>query len=242
MPVVDAEMLKAVIGALWPLTILFIVFFFAHPLKQLASAFISRFESDVSIKIGSIEFEATRIKSNQPSQGKGADVYVASSDVELRRATEGDFMRRKSYRYESRFVRLVHTIFPTGDSHFPQKALVYLKIEKILPQLDQDAGYKPARLNDIDYVEYYLGKYYGKGDWGSWFILRDCQNGFAIEYPVEDEIYCIAKVHFHGGVEIELQRYLDVEVGKGIAELEKQINDLQKKSLAPAIGSDAKKN
>jgi hypothetical protein len=224
----DPELTKAILNAVWPLTILVIVLIFASRLKNLVSAFVSRLEGDDAIKIGSIEFQGVRIRGEQQSHEQGADVFDEDS-IEDRAATKEDFELRKQYRYASRFVRLVHSVSSSGDKRYPLKVLVYVKIEKILPKLAQDRDFTPARLNDIDYVEYYLGKYFGHGEWGSWFVVRDGERRFAIEYLAEDEVSCIAKVHFHDGTEIELRRYLDLEMGRVVGAMESQLKDKESK-------------
>jgi hypothetical protein len=221
------DWVKLLVEAAWPLLILAIALIFFNDLKRLVGAFISRIETDESIKIGGLELQGARIRGSQQAKEQGADVFEPDSGVELRPATEEDFQYRKQYRYQSRLVKLVHTVLTTRDKRYPLRVLVYLKTEKILPSLDQDKGYVPARLNDVDYVEYYLGKYYGKGEWGSWFIVRDVEHNFAIEYLAEDEVNCIARVHFHpkgGKTEVvELRRFLDLEMGKILTDLEAKV-------------------
>jgi hypothetical protein len=221
----DAETVKTLVPIAWPLAIGIIIFLFYQDIKRLLQALLSRLESDESIKLGVVELRGARVTRDQQPNEQGADVYRDDSGVESREATEADFQRRKLQRYSSRFVRLVHRVLPTGNSKFPLKVLVYVAVEKILPGLDQDKDYVPARINDIDFVEYYLGKYYGSGKWGNWFVVRNPENKFAIEYFAEDNVNCVARVHFHDKQEVELVRYVDLEMENVVLEMDRALKN-----------------
>jgi hypothetical protein len=215
----------SLVGLAWPAVILVVVFIFFRNIRDLCSAFISRFERDEVIKIGSWEFKGARIqRRKEEAKHEGVDVFE-DKEIELRPATAADFEHRKLLRYESKFVRLVHRVFLTGREDYPYRVLVYLKVERVLPELDQDKGFQPARINDVDYVEYYLGKYFGSGNWGSWFIIRNANQAFAIEYLTYDEVTCIARIHFHKGEPVEVRRYLDTEMGEIIRGLENKLKE-----------------
>jgi hypothetical protein len=224
-----SETVKTLVQIAWPLAVAIIVFLFYRDIKVLLQALLSRVESDESIKLGAVEFRGTRVTREQQANEEGADVFKDNSGVESREATEVDFEGRKQQRYATRFARLVHRVLPTGKSQYPLKVLVYIVIEKILPGLDQDKGYVPARINDINFVEYYLGKYYGSGKWGNWFIVRNAENKFAIEYFAEDNVNCIARVHFNDGKEVELVRYVDLEMANVILEMDRKLRNQAEK-------------
>jgi len=187
-------------------------------------------------KIGSLEFQGAQIRPDRQFRD-GIDVYDENGDFEARRASAADFEERKEFRYESRFARPVHAIFPSGDKDFPLRVLVYIVIEKSLS--NRDTTPPTTRINDIDRVEYYLGHNFGAGEWGSWFVIKDAINNFAIEYITDDEVMCIAKVYFYDGPPAILRRYLDLEMRPVIEKMESEIiqRDARLKELVASKGS-----
>jgi hypothetical protein len=225
----------------WPVAISIIAVLFYKTIKSLSAAVVSRFESDDVIKIGFLEFRGARIQRGAiTGVSEGRDLF--DDDAEVTAATKDDFDCRKNIRYQSRFVRLVHKVSLTGDKKYPYEVLAYLKIEKILPELDQDSDALQGRMNDIDFVEYYLGKYFGEGEWGSWFTVRSSENAFAIMYWTYDEVTCIARVHFHDHSVVELHRYLDVEMGSMLGRLSRALKEKDEELLTEkALRLPAKK-
>ncbi len=211
---VGAQIIEVLKIVVMPLTIFAILIYFRKETKSFCEVLLRRVANDESIKVAGIELKAAPLPVSANTGRKGYDLFLKSNEFDEIAATEGDFNSRKVIRYSSEFIRLVHQTTLSGNSKYPYNIIVYLKSEKILPELDQDRNFRPARLNDIDYVDYYFGKYFGKGQYGSWFRMRDGANSFAVSYLTEDEVTCIARVKFHNNPEpIELVRYLDYEMG-----------------------------
>jgi hypothetical protein len=207
-----SELLKGIASILWPIIVAFIIIAYKYELKKLFETVIRNLRSGGSLKLGLLELKGVIIK-DQASTTAGEDVFV-NKNIERRPASSDDFELRRRIRYESRFIRLVHIVAYNSTEKFPFDVSVYIKAEHIFPHYDMDKEAKPARLNDIKYVEYYFGHYFGESEFGDWFIIRDPKDGFAVKYSTMDEVTCIARIHFHSGEVVELLRYLDLEMGE----------------------------
>ena len=69
-----------------------------------------------------------------------------------------------------------------------------------------------AKFKDVEYVEYYLGKYFGGKPRGAKFIVKNPSNGFAMTTSAYGPPLCIAKIHFRDGNIAETYRFLDFEM------------------------------
>jgi hypothetical protein len=204
------EATKAVANIAWPLIVLILALCFRGQLTKLVEAIRTRVEAGAAIKFFSFElkdFRGTLVKSTA-QLGVGDD--ISSPLIKLVPAAKNDFDERQKIRYESDFVRLVHTVWLDAGAKHAVLVSVYVKIEAPDSTLDNDKI--PGRLNSINYVRYYLGKYFGSPPYGDWFEVKNSKDGFAIKYYAVDEINCCAEVYFHGRPEpVKLYRFLDLE-------------------------------
>src|SRR5205085_558325 len=132
--------------------ILIIVLLFLTDIRRLVDILASRFHRDAIIKIGAFEFKGTVRAVPKVPKRTGTDVIEIDRKI-IRAATLEEFEDRAKWRYHGRFIRLVHRVSQNDDPDYPFNVLAYLTVEQIYQQSNQDQDAKPARLNDVDYVE-----------------------------------------------------------------------------------------
>jgi hypothetical protein len=219
------DILKGLAGLLWPVFAFVVMILYRTDIKGLVNDFRERGGRFNFFRLVAGELRGPRIQA-----GMVTPAAENIGEFEVRSALKPDFDYRQELRHRTRMVRLVHRVLPAkksdhpfGQGTSPFVVSAYIKTEALDPDLN-DTQYG-IRINDIDRVEYYFGKFfYGPGGekYGSWFIVKDGKYNFAITYNAIDEVNCIAHVYLHSSPDpIKLYRFLDVEMGQLIeAEVE----------------------
>ena len=185
----------------WPLAIAGLFVYYRSNLTQLIDAFTAKFEHAADIKIGNIELKGARL---DPSSG-APDVSIDGNDYSKITATPADRAARDDQYNRTRSLMLVHRIRPSEKKGQAFDISIFL-----VRKTSKDN--KTARFNDVDYVEYYLGRWFGDKPNGSRYVVRTSENGFAMTTSAFGSPLCIAKIHFHDGEVVETYRYLDFEM------------------------------
>lgn len=183
----------------WPGTLGILLIIYRSKLTQLVDAFTKKFERASEIKLGNIELKGPIL---DPTSTK---VPLDGNDYSREAATSDDFKRRNDIYENTRSLMLAHRIRPS------KKAGQKFDISVFLVRKTSKHSVT-ARLNDVDFVEYYFGGYFGEKPHGSKFIVRTSDNGFAVSTSAYGSPLCVAKIHFHDGVIAETYRYLDFEM------------------------------
>lgn len=185
----------------WPTAIAALFVFYRSNLTRLIDAFTSKFERSADIKIGNIELKGARL---DPSPD-APDVSIDGNDYSKIKATETERTQRDGQYNKTRSLMLVHRIRPSEKKGQEFDISIFL-----VRKTSKDN--KTARFNDVDFVEYYLGRWFGDKPNGSKFVVRTPDNGFAMTTSAYGSPLCIAKIHFHDGEIVEAHRYLDFEM------------------------------
>ena len=185
----------------WPGAIAALFLFYRSHLTRLIDAFTSKFERAADIKLGSIELKGARL---DPSP-EAPEVAIDGNDYSRVKAEETDRLERDRLYNSTRSLMLVHRIRPSEKKgqEFDISIFLTRKTSK---------DNKTARFNDVDFVEYYLGRWFGGKPHGSKFVVRTPDNGFAMTTSAYGSPLCVAKIHFHDGEVAETYRYLDFEM------------------------------
>lgn len=185
----------------WPAAIAALFLFYRSNLTRLIDAFTSKFERAADIKLGSIELKGARL---DPSPD-APEVAIDGNDYSREKASEADRSERDKLYNATRSLMLVHRIRPSEKKgqEFDISIFLVRKVSK---------DNTTARFNDVDYVEYYLGRWFGGKPHGSKFVVRTPDNGFAMTTSAFGSPLCVAKIHFHDGKVAETYRYLDFEM------------------------------
>jgi len=61
-------------------------------------------------------------------------------------------------------------------------------------------------------VTYFFGDKWGKGKYGSKFVVSSGNDQFAMTAQMYGSCLCVATIRFNDGIEIDVDRYLDVEM------------------------------
>jgi hypothetical protein len=113
--------------------------------------------------------------------------------------------RNRAYS-DSRNIFLVHTIKPSEPKEYVHDLRVF--DVSIYVTSHKNRG----RMNDIKKVTYYLGDKWGKGEFGSLFVIENGNDSFAFSAQMYGACVCLATIEFHDGSTHETFRYLDVEM------------------------------
>ncbi len=183
----------------WPGSILAVGIIFKDQLSRLIGASALWVKGITEVKVGSIELKGVLID-------PGGDIFDKTGETSRVPATKLEKENRNKIYNSSRNILLVHKIRPSTKKGQLFDISIYL-IRKM------NKGHPAARFNEIDYVEYYLGSYFGAGEFGSKYIIKNPDNGFAMQTSAYGGTVCVATVHFHDGEVSTLNRYIDFEMG-----------------------------
>lgn len=185
----------------WPAAIAALFVFYRPNLTRLIDAFTAKFERAADIKLGSIELKGARL---DPSPN-APEVAIDGNAYSREKASETDRSKRDKLYNSTRSLMLVHRIRPSAKQGQEFDISVFL-VRK------ESEDNTTARFNDVDFVEYYLGRWFGGKPHGSKFVVRTPDNGFAMTTSAYGSPLCVAKIHFHDGEVAETYRYLDFEM------------------------------
>ncbi|NKL06148.1 pYEATS domain-containing protein [Rhizobium leguminosarum] len=195
-----AELVAAAADLFWPLLVLLVVWLLRYRLSELLSLAIKRIENATEIEWGSLKLKGTTIST------QGEVIVGSNSDVEIVDATEADVKKRSDiYRRQENFM-LVHTIRPATPEAYVDNERVF----DVSIFLHSHKG--RAHFNEIKAVTYFLGDYWGKGKYGSKFVIRNGNEQFALTAQMYGSFLCVAVVEFHDGHTVEIVRYVDSEM------------------------------
>lgn len=185
----------------WPGAIAALFLFYRSHLTRLIDAFISKFERAADIKLGSIELKGARL---DPSP-EAPEVAIDGNRYSRVKAEETDRTERDKLYNATRSLMLVHRIRPSEKKgqEFDISIFLARKTSK---------DNTTAHFDDVDFVEYYLGRWFGGKPHGSKFVVRTPDNGFAMTTSAYGSPLCVAKIHFRDGTVAETYRYLDFEM------------------------------
>ena len=200
------EYIKALADYAWPIVFFVVVFVFKTPIVSILTSIKRQVDQGASVKYRDLELVGKSI-SEFPSNVSSQEPLAVSSIYERLPADKALFDDRHGVYEKQKNIFLVHRSVKTDklheDTNLPVFDIsIYLIIHKTY-----------GRLNDINYVEYYLGRYFDRkiSDYGAKYIVRNSLNGFAIRTTAYGPTLCEARVFFHGGESVILHRYLDFE-------------------------------
>lgn len=189
-------------AATWPAAIVLLLVFYRGHLSRLIEAFTEKFETATEVKLGTIE-----LKSVVLDVGELPDVSIEGNDYSRRAATQAERDARYDIYNKTRSLMLAHRIRPS-----PKKGQKF-DISIFLVRKTSKHN-TTGRFNDIAFVEYYLGHYFGQKPHGDTFVVRTPENGFAMTTSAYGSPLCVARIHFHDGEVAETSRYLDFEMAQ----------------------------
>lgn len=129
-----------------------------------------------------------------------------SEDVEIISATASDVAGRHERYKNQRNLMLVHTIKPSDPPEFIEGYRVFDVSVFLHPHRTF------GRLNDVKRVTYFFGEKWGKGKHGSKYVVSSGNNQFAMSAQMHGTFLCVATITFQDDTEVEVVRYLDVEM------------------------------
>ncbi|MCF3638662.1 hypothetical protein LXM94_01585 [Rhizobium sp. TRM95111] len=192
------ELLKVLAEFAWPATLLGFVWWFNKPILNVFYAVKRQIDRGASVKYGDLELHGITL-GNFP---------LADSSVYERVAADDLMLTTRTNLYQSqKNIFLVHRAIETGDVHPKTKFSLY----DISVYLVTHKTY--GALNEIREVEYYFGKYFGDDISlnGSKYIVKNSKNGFAVRTTAYGPTLCEARINFHDGSSVIVNRYLDFE-------------------------------
>jgi len=192
------DVLKGLSGFLWPGLIGLVIWWFRRDFVALLALLRQQIASGAAIKFKYFELKGTDIAS---FDARGGGAY------RLEPADQTIFEHRHESYSRSKNLLLVHRIRPTGENHKVNKQptfdiSVYLVAHKNF-----------GHLNDIRWVEYYFGDYFGRemSKFGAKYVVENGNDGFAVRTNAYGPMLCEARIIFHDGSEATVSRYLDFE-------------------------------
>jgi hypothetical protein len=183
----------------WPLGLLGGAYIFRDQIKRLLFAATQWFRGVTEVKIGGVELKGIRVE-------PGDKNFAQTRDIERVAATRSESDERDAIYANSRNLMLVHRVRPSDK---PDQTF---DISVFLVRKETNRA-TVARFNEVSHVDYDLGRFFGAGEYGSKYVVRDPANGYAMQTSAYGSPLCIARVHFHDGHVATLSRYLDFEMG-----------------------------
>ncbi len=198
----------------WPVVLAALLFFYRHKLTELVDAFTAKFQTASHIKLGTVELKGPLVDpSEEGGVSAGDGLPFDGNEYSRVRATKKDMDARDAIYDSTRSLMLAHRIRPSKNPGQKYDISIFL-VRKF------SKNQTTARFNDVDHVEYYLGKWFGGKAYGSKYVVRTSDNGFAMTTSAYGSPLCVAKIHFHDGTMAETSRYLDFEMAPVFGERE----------------------
>jgi hypothetical protein len=171
-----------------------------------------------SLKYGALELHGIKIDSAQELKSGVFD--KSGADKELFESRDAIYRLQKN-------IFLVHRAIKTSELH-ERNGLPIYDISIYL------VGHKNyGALNDVKYVEYYLGEYFKSplSKYGAKFVVKNSKDGFAVRTTAYGPVLCQARIYFHDGTSVIANRYIDFE-GSGYKFVPNNDESMQSKSDA----------
>ena len=183
----------------WPGMIGIAAFIFKNQISYLLDELVKKFKSAREVKIGNFELKGIYFEpKGHTSIGGNEKAQVNATKVEKD-------AREKIYE-SSRFLLLSHKIRPSTLKGQKYDLSIFL-VRKTRQ------GASTAEFSDVQSVEYYLGDFFGEGEFGSKFIVKDSKDGFAMKTSAYGPPLCNATINFNDGRSAVVSRFLDFEMG-----------------------------
>lgn len=192
-----SKFLEALEGYAWPIVFIVIVLFYRLQINELIQSFVAKFKNARVFKLQGMEIISPDSNSSNRISGDEGEITEVSKDWSE--------SRHEKYKQNGNYFLLhvaqksVESIHKNGKDLFNIR--VFVGVHKTY-----------ARINDIDYVEYYFGDYWRtdkNSPLGNTYKIRDGSNFFAVKTDAYGPTLCQAKVVLHSGKVILLERYLD---------------------------------
>ncbi len=193
------ELIRALAEFAWPATLLGLIFWFRKPISNLFEVIKEQLKRGASIRYGELELKG--VKLSEFPLNPSSRYRAVAADHEL-------LDQRKALYDRQKCIFLVHRAIKTETKHEKSGATIYdLSIYLVIHK-------EFGALNDIKEVEYYFGQHFKENDkheFGSKYVVGTASNGFAIRTTAYGPTLCEARVSFHDGDAVIMQRYLDFE-------------------------------
>jgi hypothetical protein len=192
-----SKFLEAFDGYAWPIVLVVVGLTYRPLVTELLHSFVAKFKNARVVKLQGIEIVSADSTSARKIAGDVGEITPVSKEWSL--------SRHERYKQNSNFF-LLHIAQKSFDSvHRTGRDLfdisVFIGVHKTY-----------ARINDIDYVEYYFGDYWKENKdspFGNVYKIKDGSNRFSVKTSAYGPTLCQAKVVLHTGEVIRLERYLD---------------------------------
>ena len=165
-----------------------------HRLTEIITLAIRRIEGASDIEIG-----AVKIKGAIVSQ-QGDVLRGDTNELTLVDATLKLFDDRHNVYKEFKYLHVVHTIKPSEPKEYVENLRVFDVSVYIAPHRNL------GKLNDVSQVRYYFGHKWGKGKYGSMYVVESANDNFALTAKMYGACMCIAVIEFHDGSKCETSK------------------------------------
>jgi hypothetical protein len=211
----NGSWLPGLIGSLaWPAVVGASLFYFRKEALRLIESLRRQMNAGASLKYGGIEIKGIALDAIK-TDDRGNWVYTRTS------ATAEDYNDRDAIYLRNRNLFLVHTTVRTDEFHPDNGFRLFETSIFLMPhqRYAKGAGVEEfGRLNEVNEVDYYLGRFWGSGEYGRRFRVKNGNDGFAVRFRAYGPSLCVATVKFHDGKQIKLERYIDFESAGGLRE------------------------
>lgn len=194
------DLLNAVSTLAWPCITAAVIYMGRDKFSAAADTVIHKLKSSQEFEFGNIKIKGPTVSQSGEVLRSGQQFISASA------ATSKDEADRLAVYNEQRNLMLVHTIKPSKKPG-PDANRTYFDASIYLLS---HGGY--GRINDVKSVTYYLGKKWGRGEFGTKFTVTNGNNGFAFSTSFYGPMLCVADILFHDGEHAIANRYIDVEM------------------------------
>ena len=158
----------------WPAAFGALLVIYRSNFTQVIDALTVKFERASEIKFGSIELKGAVLDPSPDGDAPSENgIAIDGNDYSREKATPAEQHQRDEIYNKTRSLMLVHRIRPSQKKgqEFDISIFLARKTSK---------DFETARFSHIDYVEYYLGSFFGGKPRGSKFIVRAPDSGFAM--------------------------------------------------------------
>lgn len=184
----------------WPVTISLMLLLFFGNIGRVLTALANQLEKATELKLfGSLELKGPRVDPG------AAEIEIEGNIVTKRKATEEEFNKRNNIYDSSRHLMLVHRIKPSTvpGQKFDISVFLSRKVRK---------GKQAAEFQEVEYVEYYFGEYFGRKPHGDVYTVKNSENGFAMTTSSYGGAICVATIRFKDGHVAIVSRFIDFEM------------------------------
>lgn len=207
------KLVSAFASLAWPIVVGAGLWYFRIEALNLFQSLRRQINAGATVKVKDVvEIKGVKLEEIK-NEARANWVYARES------ATKQDYEYRDQIYQECRNIFLVHTAVRTADIH-PENGFPLFEVSIFLMPHQRYAQGSDmqqfGRLNEIDEVDYYLGKYWGGSEFGRRYKVRNASDGFAVRFRGYGPSLCVATVKFHDGTIKKLQRYIDFESAGGM--------------------------